>query len=91
MSGPPSASGVPFRSWPKREHFFTFNWGYLAGVTFFAASAWLSEGPLFILVVSLIAGVVFGCLLRDLAVAAKPVDLTCRGQATQPELPDLPR
>jgi hypothetical protein len=44
----------------KRQHFFTFRWAYLAGVIFFAASAWLSEGPLFVAVVSLIAVAVMG-------------------------------
>jgi hypothetical protein len=34
--------------------------GVPAGVIFFAASAWLSEGPLFVVVVSLIAVAVMG-------------------------------
>lgn len=44
----------------KREHFFTFSWAYLAGLIFVATSAWLSEGPLFVVVVGAIAVAVIG-------------------------------
>jgi membrane protein implicated in regulation of membrane protease activity len=44
----------------KREHFLTFSWAHLAGIIFFAAGAWLSEGPLFVVVVGVIALTVIG-------------------------------
>lgn len=44
----------------KREHFFTFRWAYLPGLIFVVASAWLSEGPLFVVVVGAIAVAVIG-------------------------------
>jgi hypothetical protein len=44
----------------KREHFFNFSWAYLAGLIFVAASAWLSAGPLFVVVVGAITVAVIG-------------------------------
>jgi hypothetical protein len=44
----------------RRERFFTFSWAYLAGLIFVAVGAWLSEGPLFVLVVGLIAVALIG-------------------------------
>ncbi len=44
----------------KREHFFEFNWFFLIGLLFVLASAWVTYGWMFVLVVSAIAGALIG-------------------------------
>jgi hypothetical protein len=44
----------------KREHFFEFSWPRLLVMLFALLSAWVSQGPLFVLVVSAIAGLGVG-------------------------------
>lgn len=47
----------------ERKHFFTFSLAHLAGIIFVAAGAWLSEGPLFVVVVGVIALTLIGVYL----------------------------
>jgi uncharacterized membrane protein len=44
----------------KREHFFEFNWFYLAGLVLALASAWINFGWTFVLVVSAVAAALIG-------------------------------
>lgn len=44
----------------NREAFFTFNWLYLVGLICFIAGAWLSEGPVFVVVVCAIGVAITG-------------------------------
>ncbi|MCW2753805.1 MAG: hypothetical protein JWQ32_1216 [Marmoricola sp.] len=55
----------------KREHFFEVNWWFLFGLLFALASAWLAQGPVFVLVVAAVTAAGIGVyyliwkLLRD--------------------------
>ena len=49
-----------FRAVAGQEQFFRFNWMYLPGLIFATAAAWVSQGPVFVVVVVAVAAVVIG-------------------------------
>ena len=44
----------------KRERFFEFRWPYVPMLVFALASAWLGQGPLFVLAVCAVTAVIIG-------------------------------
>lgn len=44
----------------KREHFFEFSWPLVCTLMFTLLGAWLTQGPLFVLVVCAITGLGIG-------------------------------
>jgi hypothetical protein len=47
-------------TWPSASASFEFNWAYLVGLLCFVTSAWLTQGPSFVLIVIAVAGVLIG-------------------------------